>query len=81
MSRHSRWLILIVFALGLLLGIAKSYGAFARKVEIEGSTFGYAVDHSSIIFVVDKQGVLQQMIQYSNSPQKILEKIREVLSL
>ena len=67
--------------LELLHTIAKSYGAFFHKVEIEDSSIGYAVDHSSIIFVVDKQGVLRQMIQHSNSPQKILESIREVLAL
>ena len=67
--------------LELLQAIAKSYGAFFHKVEIEGSSIGYAVDHSSIIFVVDRQGILRQMIQHSNSPQRILESIREVLAL
>jgi len=66
--------------LDLLNDIAKRYGAFFHKAEIEGSAIGYAVDHSSIIFLVDKQGVLRQMIQHSNSPQSILEKIREVLA-
>jgi protein SCO1/2 len=66
--------------LDLLNEIAKRYGAFFHKAEIKGSAMGYAVDHSSIIFVVDKQGVLQQMIQHSNNPQDILEKIREVLA-
>ena len=67
--------------LNLLHDIAKSYGAFFHKAEIEDSTIGYAVDHSSIIFLMDKQGVLRQMIQHSNSPQIILENIREVLAL
>lgn len=66
--------------LDLLNDIAKRYGAFFHKAEIEGSALGYAVDHSSVIFVVDKQGVLQKMIQHSNSPQPILEQIREVLA-
>jgi len=66
--------------LELLQDIAKRYGAFFHKAEIEGSAMGYAVDHSSIIFLVDKQGVLQRMIQHSNSPDVILEKIREVLA-
>lgn len=64
-----------------LQDIAKNYGAFFHKTEIEGSGIGYAVDHSSVIFLVDKQGVLQQMIQHSNSPQRILEQIREVMAL
>ncbi len=41
---------------------------------------GYAVDHSSVIFVVDKQGVLQKMIQHSSSPEVILEQIRKILA-
>ncbi len=65
--------------LDLLKDIAKRYGAFFHKAEIEGSAMGYAVDHSSVIFLLDRKGVLREMIQHSNSPEVILEKLRVVL--
>ncbi len=59
--------------------IAGRYGAYFRKAEVEGSTLGYAVDHSSVIYIVNEQGVLVDMIQHSGSPKVILEHIRKAL--
>ncbi len=59
--------------------IADRYGAYFRKAEVEGSTLGYAVDHSSVIYVVDERGVLVDMIRHSGSPATILEHLRRVL--
>lgn len=59
--------------------IADRYGAYFRKAEVENSALGYAVDHSSVIYVVDEKGRLVDMIQHSGSPQAILEHLRRVL--
>ncbi len=59
--------------------IAGRYGAYFRKAEVEGSTLGYAVDHSSVIYIVNEQGVLVDMIHHSGSPKVILEHIRKAL--
>lgn len=59
--------------------IADRYGAYFRKAEVEDSTLGYAVDHSSVIYIVDEQGRLVDMVQHSGSPKTILEHLRRVL--
>jgi len=62
-----------------LQALANRYGAYFRKAEVGNSSLGYAVDHSSTIFVVGKNGKLADMIQHSDSPKRILEHIRTVL--
>ena len=59
--------------------LAKRYGAFFRKVPVEDSNMGYAVDHSSTIYVVGRDGRLVDMIQHGGSPKRILEHIRKAL--
>lgn len=58
--------------------VAQSYGAYFRKVPIK-SALGYTMDHSTNIFVVDKQGVFADTIAYSSSPDKIVEVIQKYL--
>ena len=70
----------LVGSIEQLQEIADRYGAYFRKAEVEGSSLGYAVDHSSVIYVVNEQGVLVDMIQHSGSPGKILERLRRVLA-
>ena len=59
--------------------VADRYGAYFRKAEVKDSSLGYAVDHSSVIYVVDEKGRLVDMIQHSGSPKTILEHLRRVL--
>ncbi|HID46568.1 MAG TPA: SCO family protein [Chromatiaceae bacterium] len=66
--------------LDYLKALAKRYGAYFRKVEVENSSLGYAIDHSSTIYVVDKDGTLTDMIQHSGSTKRILNHIRAVLT-
>lgn len=66
--------------LAQLREIADRYGAYFRKAEVTGSTLGYAVDHSSVIYMVNEEGVLVDMIQHSGSAKKILERIRSALA-
>jgi protein SCO1/2 len=63
-----------------LKALAKRYGAYFRKAEVENSSLGYAIDHSSTIYVVGKNGKLVDMIQHGGSPKRILEHIRAVLT-
>ena len=59
--------------------IAGRYGAYFRKAEVDDSSLGYAMDHSSVIYVVNEQGMLVDMIQHSGSPGTILEHLRKAL--
>jgi len=65
--------------LDYLQALAKRYGAYFRKMEMDDSALGYAIDHSSTIYVVGKNGKLIDMIQHSGSPKRILEHIRAAL--
>ena len=58
--------------------IARKYGAYYKKAEIEGS-MGYAVDHSSTIYVIDKQGRVVQQMVHGASPESIAMAIRKSL--
>ncbi len=59
--------------------ITKRYGAYFRKVPVAGSELGYAVDHSSVIYLIDRRGVLVDMIRHSDSPKVIRNRLRKVL--
>ncbi len=62
-----------------LRSLAKRYGAYFRKAEVGNSSLGYAIDHSSTIYVVGKNGKLIDMIQHGGSAKRILEHLREIL--
>lgn len=58
--------------------VAESYGAYFRKAPIK-SALGYTMDHSTNIFVVDKQGAFVDVISYSSSPDEIVRVIQKYL--
>jgi protein SCO1/2 len=39
--------------------VAKQYGAKYYPVELEGSAFGYAINHSAAIYLIDQDGTLR----------------------
>lgn len=60
--------------------IAKRYKVLYKKVEMPGSALGYSVDHSSIYYVVGRDGVLQKLIYHGTPVDKIVSDLREVLN-
>lgn len=61
--------------------VAKKYGVFFAKANMGDSAVDYAMDHSSIIFVIDGQGVVQKLIKHTDSPQNIYQSIKQVLEV
>ncbi|WP_456374907.1 SCO family protein [Thiolapillus sp.] len=59
--------------------LAKRYGAFFRKAPVEDSNMGYAIDHSSTIYIVNGDGKLVDMIQHGGSVKRILQHIQAAL--
>jgi protein SCO1/2 len=55
------------------------YGAFYRKVEMEDSAMGYTVDHSSRIYLVNKQGQLTKTLMHNTMPNEVVAEIRNLL--
>jgi len=59
--------------------IVKQYGAFYRKVELKNSAMGYAIDHSSRLYLIDKQGKLAKALPHATDPKQLADEIRNLL--
>ncbi len=62
-----------------LNALAKRYGAFFRKVEMPGSAMAYTIDHTAILYVLDKDGKLREMVQHASPPAELAADIRKYL--
>ena len=61
--------------------VAKRYFVLYEKVPLDDSAMGYAVDHSSIVYVLDKHGVVQELARHSNSPDDLVQALRKALKI
>jgi len=59
--------------------VAAQYGAQYYQVELEGSSFGYAVNHSSVIYLVTPEGVLRFVFPHNTPASVIVKAVRHVL--
>lgn len=55
------------------------YGAFYRRIAMEDSAMGYAVDHSSRIYLIGPQGKLRNTISHNASPSELIEALQALL--
>ena len=58
--------------------VATKYGVAYRKVESDSAT-GYIVDHSSVTYVINKQGGLHKVLMHGTLPSEIQKAVREIL--
>lgn len=59
--------------------IVRQYGSFYRMVDMKGSAMGYAVDHSSRIYLIDKQGKLSKTLMHGTMPDQLVTEIEALL--
>lgn len=59
--------------------VVKQYGAFYRMVDMNNSAMGYAVDHSSRLYVIDKEGNLAKALVHATNPKELAAEIRNLL--
>ena len=59
--------------------VAQQYGVLFRKMETPDSAMNYTLDHSSVIYLVDQQGVLREKLQHGVTPKELAEKLRAYL--
>lgn len=59
--------------------VVSQYGAFYRIVEMKDSAMGYAVDHSSRIYLINKQGELSNTVAHGAPPEQLVTEIKELL--
>ena len=60
--------------------VAEQYGAQYYKVELEGSSFGYAVNHSSVTYLVTPDGTLRFVFPHNTPASVLVEATRHVLA-
>ena len=56
------------------------YRALYKIVPMEDSAMGYTVDHSSIIYVIGRNGVIQSLAQHGTTPAELVEKLKQALA-
>ncbi len=57
----------------------QQYGAFYRFVEIKDSAMGYAVDHSALLYLIDKKGELVKTLPHNINPALLTNEITNLL--
>ena len=61
--------------------VAKSHFVIFEKVPLEDSNMGYTMDHSSIFYIVGRDGVIRSMIHHGETPDEIAKVLREALAI
>ncbi len=60
--------------------VVQQYGAFYRRVEMRDSAMEYAIDHSSRLYLIDREGDLAGMVSHSTSPDDLMRHLQELLN-
>lgn len=63
-----------------IAAVSKLYGAKYYQVELEGSAFGYAVNHSAAVYLIDQDGTLRFVFPHQTPPSTMLEAMRYLLA-
>jgi len=59
-----------------IAAMAKAFGIFARRVEIEGGD--YTMDHTASVLLLDSAGAFAGTIAYGENPDTAIEKLRRL---
>lgn len=59
--------------------IARSFGAFYRKVDQPDSAIGYTMDHTSLIYLMDAQWNFKTFFTSSDDPLEVQQCLRETI--
>ena len=60
--------------------VAKAHFVVFEKVPLDDSDMGYTMDHSSIFYVVGKDGIIKSLIHHGEKPSVIAQTLRDALS-
>jgi protein SCO1/2 len=60
--------------------IARRYGVLYMKVELPDSALGYAIDHSSMYYVIGRDGKMHSLIRHGTEPEEIVISLRQALA-
>lgn len=59
--------------------IARQYSVIYEKVALEDSAMGYVIDHSSVIYLVDQEGLLQYYLPHGTTAEEIKRDLLKLL--
>ncbi len=59
-----------------IAAMAKAFGIFARKVDLEGGD--YTMDHTASVLLLDRAGAFAGTIAYGENPDTAIEKLRRL---
>lgn len=62
-----------------LTAIRQRYGVVANKVVASAAHGGYAIDHSSSVFMIDREGRLRAMMPFGRSPGDYVHDLQRLL--
>ena len=59
--------------------VVQQYGAFYEKVKYSNSAMLYGIDHTSEIYIIDKQGQLFKILPHASPVDIVVQVLREVI--
>lgn len=60
--------------------VARQYLVIYEKVQMEDSAMDYSVDHSSLLYVVGKDGKIRSLVRHGDSPADIAAALRTAMA-
>lgn len=59
--------------------IAKRYLVIYEKVYSEGSAMDYSVDHSSIVYIIGRNGKIQSLVHHADTVETLVDALRKAM--
>lgn len=59
--------------------VARQYSVIYQKVPLPDSAMGYVLDHSSVIYLIDRSGILQYYVAHNTAPEDIKRDLLKLL--
>lgn len=58
--------------------VAQAYGAFYERLDLD-SALGYTMDHSTYLYLIDREGVVRYLFRYEDPPERIAAVVGKLL--
>ena len=58
--------------------VAEAYGAFYERLDLD-SALGYTMDHSTYLYLIDREGVVRYLFRYEDPPERIAAVVDKLL--
>ena len=61
--------------------LTKKYFVIFEKVNMENSKLKYTIDHSSIIYIVGRDGKIKSLVHHSDNVEKLVLSLKNALKI